>query len=332
MFVLLLEKARRLFKSLGKYEFDLIDKIILTKNKSIKKNRNIILNEPSFKKINKYSKNSSNNSKRLAIVICFHYKLKKIKKLITVCSNISKYNFNYHITIITNNITKSQKKILIKKIKTKIKKISIIEIKNSPEPNLLPWYSLNVMKERYKIKSFTHFLYLEDDILVSSKNINYWIYCRKILKKYNLIPGFIRYELYKKNLFSTDNPKKIKIKKMPNIISNCEKFGFVNLKYPYHAMYLMDRQLMHEYLKSSSATVDFGFHNRIMKNLYPIKELTNISIAYNKLPEGFHSRYMIPFIESNKIPDYCLVKHLNNKYVKRQNSNYGKIKIQNLLI
>ena len=332
MFVFLLEKARRLFKSLGKYEFDLIDKIILSINTSIKRNKNIILNEASFKKINKYSKNNSNNSRKLSIVICFHFKLKKIKKLLKVCSNISNYNFNNHITIITNNISKSQKKILIKKIKQKLKKFSIVEIKNCPEPNLLPWYSLNVMRENYKIKSFTHFLYLEDDIIVSSKNINYWIYCRKILKKYNLIPGFIRYELYKKNLFSIDNPKKIKITKMPNIISNCKKFGFVNLKYPYQAMYLMDRQLMNEYLKGSSATIDFGFHNRIMKNLYPIKELASIAIAYNKLPDGYHSRYMIPFIESKQIPEYCLIKHLDNKYVKRKNSNYGKIKIQNLLI
>ena len=89
---------------------------------------------------------------------------------------------------------------------------------------------------------------------------------------------------------------------------------------------------MNEYLKGRSATIDFGFHNRIMKNLYPIKELASIAMAYNKLPDGYHSRYMIPFIESNQIPEYCLIKHLDNKYVKRQNSKYGKIKIQNLLI
>ena len=332
MFIFLLEKTRRLFKSLGKYEFNLIDKIILTKNKIVKKNTNIILNEINFQKINKYLVNNSSNSKKIAIVICFHFKSKKIKKLVKVCSNISNYDFDNHTTIVTNNITRSQKKILKNKVKIKLKKFTIIQIKDTPEPNLLPWYSLNVMKERYKNKSFTHFLYLEDDIIVSKKNINYWIFCRKILKSYNLLPGFIRYESFKKNLFSIDNPKKIEITKTPSIRSNCKKFGFINLKYPYQAMYLMDRQLMNSYLKSNSSTVDFGFHNRIMKNLYPIKELASISIAYHKLPEGYHSRYMIPFVESKTIPEYCLIKHLDNKYVRKQNSNYGKIKIQNLLI
>ena len=54
-------------------------------------------------------------------------------------------------------------------------------------------------KEDEMYKSFSHFLYLEHDILLSKKNIIYWNVSRKILKSFNLIPGFIRIEKNKNN-------------------------------------------------------------------------------------------------------------------------------------
>ena len=69
------------------------------------------------------------------------------------------------------------------------------------------------MKNKYKNKTNTHFMFLEDDILVSNLNIFYWIYFRVILKKYKLVPGFLRYEKNGKKYFSVDNPQKMSLKK-----------------------------------------------------------------------------------------------------------------------
>ena len=54
----------------------------------------------------------------------------------------------------------------------------------------------------------------------------HWIYCREILKSYNLIPAFLRCEIINKNLISVDNPKKIKIKNTPKILSSTKKKWF----------------------------------------------------------------------------------------------------------
>ena len=100
-------------------------------------------------------------------------------------------------------------------------------------------------------------------------------------------------------------------------------------------MYLMDRELMKNYLTSNAVKFDFAFHNKSIKSLYPIKEQLNISYAYINVPKGFHNKMMIPFNHRKEILDYCLVKHNDLKYSKSNKLNklgYGTIEVKNLLI
>ena len=92
----------------------------------------------------------------------------------------------------------------------------------------------------------------------------------------------------------------------------------------------MDRDLMKEYSKSKLVGIDFGIRHKIMKELYPIKELANIIIGYINVPKGYYNRFFIPFKNFNKIPDYCVTKHLDNKYSKNKTS-FGKIEVKNLI-
>ena len=321
----LLTKLRKIFKSLGKYEYKILDKITLSENK------NIIINDKIILEYEKNLKKSSLFPKKMSIVICFHYNKKRIKNLKTILRNISNYKFSKSVTVITNDMNQDSYNFLKTKLNNSLKKFNIIKIKNIPEPNLLPWYCLDFMKKSYKNKSFSHFLYLEDDILINEKNINYWIFTRKILKKFNFIPAFLRCETNGKKLISVDNPKIIKIKDTPKILSKSKKFGFINLKYPYHASCLMDRDLMKECIKSKLIGIDYGISHKVMKTLYPIKELANIIIGYINVPKGYHNRFFLPFINFNKIPIYSIIKHIDNKYVKMNNERFGKIDINFLL-
>ena len=320
----LLEKLRKVFKSLGKYEYKVLDKITLLENKKIK------INDNAFLKLEKNLKKNSFQPKKISIVICFYFNKKRIKNLKKICENISGYKFSKQLSIITNDINNKQYNFLRKELSSKLKKFNIVKINNIPEPNLLPWYCFDFMKKTYKEKSFSHFLYLEDDILINSENINYWIYCRKILKPYKLIPAFLRCEFYKKKVFSVDNIKKIKFINTPKILSKSKKIGFINLRYPYHGSCFMDRDLMKEYSKNKLIGIDFGIRHKIMKELYPIKELANIIIGYINVPRGYYNRFFIPFKNFNKIPSYCITTHLDNKYSKNKTS-FAKIEVNNLI-
>lgn len=334
MIIFFLKKLRKLFKSLGKLENSILDKLVLLDNGIKYKNNQLVLKASHFDRLNNELKLKKNYPKRLAIVICFFYNKKKIKILKKTFDTIKSYNFKIDLTIITNKISLNEKRNLKKLARPKIKKIDIHEIEELPDNNLLPWYSIILMKKKLKNKLNSHFMFLEDDILVSNENICYWIYFRKLLKKFNLIPGFLRYENYKGALYSVDNPKKIVLNKSPKIQCQNDSFGFVNSKYPYNAMYLMDREMMNEYLKSNATKIDFSFTNRFIKSTFPIKELLNISYVYLNVPKGFHNKLMIPYLNNKIIPNYCLIEHSEVKYAnlnKLKKMGFGKIKVKNLI-
>ena len=195
---------------------------------------------------------------------------------INTFSIFNKYNFQKDLTIITNDITKKNQEKIHKIIRDKIKNYSIITVKNLPDDNFLPWYSINVMREKIKSKSFSHFMFLEDDIIVNSENISYWIYFRKILKKFNLVPNFLRCETYDGKYYSVDNPKRISKTKMPTILTKNKNFGFINSKYPYSGMYLMDRDLLKFFLKSNEYSIKIPDQSDI-KKLYFLKSIIGSS-------------------------------------------------------
>ena len=327
MYVFLLEKFRKIFKSIGKIETKIIDNII---HRTDKTEKQYILKDYHFRRVIE----KEYEPRKLAIVICFYFRRGKLKTLNKNILEIASYNFNTDLTVITNDLKKEDELKLNKILKKRIKKYLIIKFKDLPDENFLPWHSLSVMRSKIKDSSYSHFMYLEDDIIVSSKNISYWIYFRKVLKNINLIPNFIRCEVYKGKLFSVDNPKKIIKNKNPIIFTESKKFGFINSKYPYSGMYLMDRELLKNFLKSKATRIDFSFSNNVMKSLYPIKELVNISHAYLDVPKRYHNRLVLPF-EKNIIPEYSIIKHSDLKYVKHKSLNkmgYGTINIKNLIV
>ena len=327
MYIFLLEKFRKIFKSMEKIETKIIDNIIYRTDKTEKQ---FILKDYHFKRVIE----KKCEPRKIAIVICFYFRRGKLKTLNKNILEIASYNFNTDLTVITNDLKKEDELKLNKILKKRIKKYLIIKFKDLPDENFLPWHSLSVMRSKIKDSSYSHFMYLEDDIIVSSKNISYWIYFRKVLKNINLIPNFIRCEAYEGKLFSVDNPKKIIKNKNPIIFTESKKFGFINSKYPYSAMYLMDRELLKNFLKSKATRIDFSFSNSVMKSLYPIKELVNISYAYLNVPKRYHNRLVLPF-EKNIIPEYSIIKHNDLKYVKHKSLNkmgYGTINIKSLII
>lgn len=331
--IFLLKKIRKLFKSLGKLEFWILDKITLALNIKEKKKLNYNLKNHIFDNIYEKICSKKNNPKKIIIVVCFYFNIKKIKVFDQTLVNLNLLNLNKEIIIITNQINSTKRKILYKLLKKRISKFDLIQVNNLPDENLLPWYSINIMREKIKIKSNTHFLYIEDDILIKKININYWIYFRKILKKFSLVPSFVRYELLKNKKISLDNPKILHVNKSPNILSNNKKNGFINSKYPYHAMYLMDRELMKKYLSNGASKVDFSFFNSFMKRTYPIKELLNISHSYQNIPKGFYNNLVFP-IMNMKIPEFCLIQHNQKKYSKFNKLTklgYGTIQVSNLV-
>ncbi len=323
-----LKILRKIFKSLGKKEEKI--KKLITNEKFKKISHKYKINLKNFNQIDNIKKNT-----RLVVTITYFFNKKKLVNLNKVCVSLSEICNFTKIYILTNNISSKNYNELKKAIKVKVK---IVIIKSKLSNRLLPWYHLEYMKKAFNDKKITHFIYLEDDILLNKQNFIYWLNSRKYLKKLNLIPGFVRIEKYKndKDFYTVDYLKKTKLNSLGHVELN-EEIKFVNNPYPYQGMYLYDRELMKEHLNGPSSNPDCGhgaynlnFVNQNMIN-HDLVAKANMGLTFINVPEGFVNRIVIPFnLIENQIDKECYIRHLSNEYVNKK-SWFGNIKINEAL-
>jgi len=328
MRIYLLERLRKLLKSIGKKEEKIVDLIVQLKNKKNNVSENLLSEE--------FIPNAQiNENFKLAAIIAFFYNEKKLSILFKVCESLVEISDKSEIYILTNSISSYQAEKIKKGISKKVKIIIIDEIVHN---RLLPWYHLNLMKKLYNNEEITHFLYLEDDIMINKLNLNYWINSRKILKKFNLIPAFTRTEINENDneLYAVDFTKENDIKKLPKIKVN-RNYEFINHKFPYQGMYLYDRELMQEHLQGPSSNPDCGhgafdtnFLDQRMINL-DLMAKANIGLTYINIPSGYFNRMVTLYNNKKKEIDVnCRIKHLSNKYTNLD-SLHGNIKLKNAI-
>ena len=251
----------------------------------------------------------------------------KIDDLIKVCKSLSEISNDNEIHIFTNK----HSEFLVNKCKENLSVNINFEIIDQPiNDRLLPWYHVNLMRKFFNRTEITHF--------ISKKNVYYWINSRKILKKFNLIPGFTRTETnpFNKEIYAIDFVKKNELKDLPNLYLN-KTYDFINHHYPYQGMYLYDRELMKEYLFGPSSNPDCG-HGAYKINYLDTRMINldlmakaNIGLTYIDVPEGFYNRIVTLYNkDQQRIDKVCCVEHLSQKY-SNEGSSFGNIKLEEAL-
>ena len=331
MIIYILKKLRVIFKSLGKKEHKI--------NNYIKylfwKKRNDIDKLSYNDKINNLPLDNDeiNNllPQKLAICVTFFYREEKINILKKVCKEFNNLAHNIDVTIVTNENSENKINNLKKNIGEVLKNFTVHTAQDLQHPKFLPWSHLVIMRKKIADTSFTHFLYLEDDIRVTKKNLIYLINARNSLRNYNLIPAFVRTEINFKDKeeYVVDSPKKNNLKKMPKVISKITNLAFVNLLFPHQPIYFYDKELMNEYFNNAPSDPDFAIPSA--KDHYQgIVERLDLMLIYYNVPQGFLHRSVVPVnLKDKAIKNYCLVEHLSNKYTN-QDSNFGVIKVKEL--
>ena len=207
------------------------------------------------------------------------------------------------------------------------------------DPRLLTYSHFEVFKKKIKSKKYTHFLYLEDDILINENNIKYWMVARKALKNTKLIPVFLRTEINFKNKknYLVDSTRKNLFFFQSKLINNLKNIAFVNLFNFFTPTYFYDRELMIEHLSGPSSSIDFGHGTFNSDYINPnmielgVMERAATLLAYKDVPLGFFHRNVVPVnIKSKLLKDYCLIKHLSNRFTNEKRSNFGKIPVKKL--
>lgn len=246
---------------------------------------------------------------KLAICIAFFYRKEYLNTLKLTLKTLSKLKVNCSINLITNTNIKSEVSLLKEiLISTKLKKIKVHTPTLLGHPLLLPYSNLPVMRKLFSDKTFTHFLFIEDDILFTQKNLDYWLKHNKILKETTHYPSFIRIEKNADNNFVyPDVNRSLKKRKLPSL--RLQNQTYINIPYPYQGMYLYDREQMYELFTSPCTSPNYTKDEII--------EMANLGLTYHKVPKNFYSRNLLA-LKNNSIDEGAFIIHTRSNSRKRK--------------
>jgi hypothetical protein len=187
---------------------------------------------------------------------------------------------------------------------------------NLESPWLLTWEHKKIMLNDIKIAGQNSlFLYIENDMKFTQKNLDYWIDAREKLKETKLVPSFIRveYSYIRPGWLAIDHfgGSSSKFSDLPKFES--QQNIFIQLPNPYCAAFLLDLTLATEYLNSKAFTEK---DSREISG-WDIGARAAMGLQFVDIPQNFTSRHVVPI---EKTGDYCeifesaVLHHLPNLY------------------
>lgn len=265
---------------------------------------------------------------KLAICVTFHYAEERLKYLAALSSRFGSLARAVMATIVTNTDAPEHHRRIAAVFQGDGVDFSIFTPTGLGHPYLLPWSHFVVMREHFEDDSFTHFLYLEDDLLCTQDHVNYLLEAREMLRPLGLIPGIFRVEQNPRDRewYCTDQLQPINIGSCPRVALAVETgLGFISLPELYQGMYFLDRELMAEHLNGPTSSPDFG--------QWPIREKAAQGLTFAQIPRGFHSRVVVPYYEKEKrLAQCCLLHHLTNSYALQPRSPNAKVRVRDIFL
>jgi len=262
----------------------------------------------------------------LAIAISFLYRDSRLAFLDLISVPFKDFADCAHVYLFTQTNRAEEKDAIRSVLQGKGVTFSIHTPELLGHPYLLTWCHFTIFRDLLdKDPSVSHFMYLEDDILLTKRNIEYWVQGRQDLKAHGFIPSFLRYEQKGDDeLYMVDIPKQVDFDTTPKLFVN-DSYCYMNMPSPYQGMYLMDRELMVEHMSGPSSIPGSRLSN--------VMESAAMGLAFEKIPDGFTFRHLAGFdTNAFAIDPRCLVHHVSNTYVAKPESKFGKISYNNLVI
>lgn len=250
---------------------------------------------------------------KLAVAVAFFYRKDKREFLSQTLSNLHLFAKDVQVYIFTNTSDKIEQSAIQKCFHQHSNvKYQILVPKLLGHPFFLTWSHKDVFRQLVRTDhSITHYLYLEDDILLTEDNIQYYLEGESQLSHKRFLPSFIRYETSDEHKMYAIDVMKVQIFTIMPKIQYSDNYYYVNFLYPYQGIYLLNARFMMEYF-------DSGADNPDKNSVWPIREQNTAVIFFHNVPSGFTARNLAGCIYQNdavKLDPRCLIHHLPNNYV-----------------
>lgn len=200
--------------------------------------------------------------------------------------------------------------------------VSISSHTDLASPLDLPWCHHDILRKRFlrPDSRFTHFILVEDDLRLSFRNFVYFLTYRDALKELGLVPSFLRVEYNRQHnyFYCADVLWSTRVQDRPRVTVG--DVLFVEPRFPYIGMYIVDVDLAREYVETRS----FDMETSKSVSDWPHMERSMLSVCFENPPDGFASRYVIPTDPLTLKPmPMGWVHHLADKYTNLDGQELG---------
>lgn len=273
--------------------------------------------------------------KKIWVAITAHKPLERTDCLINLLRNYTEYPFDFNVNIYIDYDSQDDVETL-ELVLQEFKKLNI-QIKVA-DPGYEGWYLTWAHKTDLALAILNnkadYYIYTENDMLMTYENFKYYLKWSPVLKKYNLEPGFVRYEIQEGKKIPFDNYYVHSLtKETPNVWSDRgyvvpnvlvvdhEVNFFVALANPYYGAMILDQRSGEKYIRSDSYDPQKSYEKVGVRN-WPIADRSSMGLAFEEVPFGFEHRRCVPVrkIRDNyEILDRGLICHDDNKYSQSLN-------------
>jgi hypothetical protein len=270
-------------------------------------------------------------SQRILACVTFHYIAGRLVWLRQVVECFSRYSAPVHLVIVTNTIDPAE----LASIEALAPSSGMVQMEHRSfgallHPFELTWSHKAIIVDEFLTGDETHFIYVEDDIVIASEAFAYWVEYRTPLGRRGLIPGFLRVEQESANgtLFATDQMRHTQLDRIR--VVRVGQWAFTNMDSAYTGSFILDRELAAEY----AATRSFDKTASLaVKSNWSIRERAAMGLCFEHVPRFFWSRLVVPFNrETLRVPEFAHVLHAAGNYANDPNSRFAKIPVDKLLL
>ncbi|WP_216904662.1 hypothetical protein [Synechococcus sp. CCY 9618] len=273
----------------------------------------------------------SNKPRRLLICVTFHFMPSRLIYLKQIAAEFPNLADSVKTVIITNDGDAHDR--ISSSLDALPLDLEILTPSLLGHPYLLAWCHKDVFRRELELQShkFSHYLYLEDDILIDDKNISYWMEARERLKPSGLIPSFVRYEINHSSQLrvSADLEVQVDPAKAAKILFPDLKYAYVGLPNPYQGTYLFDGELLAEHFES---IYTYGPEAPAPDEWKYTREKAALGVTFHRVPYGFDSRNVVGYrVDAQRVDERSLIHHTPNNYANNPSSRIGKVSIKDLI-
>jgi len=269
-------------------------------------------------------------SKKLWIAITANNPLQRVDPLLTVLRGYADFPCDIYVKIYIDYASQNDVDTLYG-ILEEFKGLNI-EIKVA-SPGYHGWYLTWAHKTDLALailnREADYYIYSENDMLLTYENFKYYLKWKPVLSKYQLEPGFVRYEQkqYKKVPFDnyyvysltkeTPNVWDTRGFTVPNVlVVDYDVDFFVQLANPYYGAMILDQADGEVYIRSDSYDPEKSYAKVGVRN-WPIADRSSMGLTFENPPFNFEHRRCVPVKKKQdnyEILPCGLVLHEGTKY------------------